>query len=327
MGFLKSVLKKVNSTSLAIQPRRFNRSLSENFHIPEPTLSLLWVTDEDVSKIEHAGSITIQITLTENGADVKQRENGFYAEPSLIWSKLAIKPNANLETRAMYYPSYSTFSPEIRFQYLNWLRDITKPTNLSYVFLYFYGLERHLLVGDYDKAVDEIIRLVKYHDQKSFRAYASTSVIVASLARKRLDIIDRMPSLLEEEVDEALALRIYKGTSMSPGDIIDIATRVGFTNKRYIKLHPDIFGEELQKQIDSFEKQYGKLLSVFRLEDFEREEATVFANMSIPEKLRHVKVPVILRDEKFVKAMYTLLERTHSAVKVTIANKSRNKSK
>ena len=69
---------------------------------------------------------------------MKQEENGFYAEPSLIWSKLAVTPNTDLETEPMYYPSYTAFTPKIRYQYLNWLRDITQPTNLSFVFLYFY---------------------------------------------------------------------------------------------------------------------------------------------------------------------------------------------
>ncbi len=297
-------------------------SIVPSLHIPEPTKSLLWTTDENPSKIEHAGSISISISITDTG-DVRmdQQQNGFYSEPSLIWSKLAVKPNSELATEAMYWPEYSRFYPETRYQYLNWLRDVTQQTNLSYVFLYFYGLERHLLVGDYDGAVDEIIRLLQHHKKKSFQQYASRSLIIASVAKERLDIIERAPFLLEEEIDEALALRIYKGTSMTPDDIIDIASKVGFTNKRYIKLHPDMFKKELQVQIDKFEKQYGKLLSIFKLEDFKREDSSVFANMSIPEKTRTVKVPVILEDKKFSSGMRELLQITHNNVKEQLAEK------
>ena len=87
----------------------------------------------------------------------------------------------------MYWPSYSAFSPEARYEYLRWLSDITQPTNLSYVFLYFYGLERHLLVGEYDAAVDEIVRLLKAHPKKSFIQYASQSLIIASLLTYYID--------------------------------------------------------------------------------------------------------------------------------------------
>lgn len=295
---------------------RRTSDITKSLLIPEPTKSLLWTTDEDTSQIEHAGSINVVISAD----GLHRRENGFYSEPSLIWTKLSIKPNNDLAQEAMYWPSYSSFSPEIRYQYLNWLGDITQPTNLSYVFLYFYGLERHLLVGDYDAAVDEIARLLAAHPKKSFVQYASQSLIVASLAKERLDIIDRVPSLLEEEIDEALALRIIKGTTMSPEDVISIASKVGFNNKRYIKLYPEVFKEELQRNIDEFEKQFGKLLSTFKLEDFKREDTTVFANLSIPEHARHIKVPVILEDKKFSKGIYNLLQTAHDGVKTRITN-------
>lgn len=295
-------------------------NIIESLLIPEPTRSLLWITDEDTSKIEHAGSITISISMSDEGVQVDEKKNGFYSEPSLIWKKLPVKPNNDLAREAMYWPSYSAFFPETRYQYLHWLGDITQPTNLSYVFLYFYGLERHLLVGDYDSAVDEIARLLKAHPKKSFVQYASQSLIIASLGKKRLDIIERVPSLLEEEIDEALALRIIKGTSMTPDDVISIASKVGFTNKRYIKLYPDVFKEELQKNIDEFENQFGNLLSNFKLEDFKHEETAVFANSSIPESIRLIKVPVILEDPKFSTGMKNLLQSTHDNVKSRISN-------
>jgi len=307
--------KKIN-----LPIKKDSTSLVESLLIPEPTRSLLWITDEDTSKIEHAGSINMVITISENAVNVSEKENGYFAEPSLIWKKLAIKPNNDLIQDAMYWPSYTSFSPEARFQYLRWLQDITQPTNLSYVFLYFYGLERHLLVGDYDAAVDEIARLLRAHPKKSFIQYASQSLIVASLGKNRLDIIERVPSLLEEEINEALALRIIKGTSMTPEDIISISNKVGFNNKRYIKLYPEAFKNELQKHIDEFEQQFGKLLSTFKLEDFKREDTTVFANLSIPESIRHIKVPVILEDKRFSTGINNLLQAAHESVKLRIAS-------
>lgn len=290
-------------------------SIRESLRIPEPTLSLLWITDEDPSKIEVAGSINISITLTKDGPQLKESENGFYAEPSLIWTKLPIKLNSDLYKDPMYYPAYSKFYPETRYQYLNWLRDITQETNLSYVFLYFYGLERHLLVGDYDKAVDEIIRLLKYHSKASFRSYAIRSLIIASIARKRVDIIKRAPFILEEEIDEALALRILEGTTLSAEDMINIASAVGFKNKRYIKLHPDLFKSKLQELIDDFEAKYGKIMTVFNLKDFKYRPISVFANLSLPDTIRNVKVPLILENTEFKNGIREMLTTAHQRVK------------
>lgn len=298
-----------------IVPHGSSSSLAESLLIPEPTRSLLWTTDADTSLIESATSI--RVVVSPSG--VHRQENGFYAEPSLIWKKLPIEQNSELVQEAMYWPSYSAFNPKARYQYLRWLQDITQPTNLSYVFLYFYGLERHLLVGDYDAAVDEIARLLKHHTKKTFVQYASRSLVVASLAKDRLDVLDRIPSLLSEEIDETLAMRIMKSTTMTPDDIIDISSRVGFKNKRYIKLYPDVFRLELQKRIDEYERQFGKLLGVFELSDFSRAQSDVFANQSIPERIRHVQVPVILDDTRFSKGIHSLLQSAHEGVKARLA--------
>lgn len=317
--------------SIAIEPqpkpngkelvKRQGDDLVESLLIPEPTRSLLFITDEDTSKIQSAmgTSIMIRFDPSTGEAEMTEDKKGFYAEPSLVWTRLPIKRNDELETQAMYWPSYSEFSPVHRWQYLRWLRDVESPTNLSYVFLYFYGLERHLLVGEYDKAVDEIIRLLKVHTQKSFRLYACSSLIAASLVRKRLDITERAPFLLEEEVDEALALRVIKGTSMSPDDMISIASRVGFTNRRYIKLHPELFKHHLQSAINEFEMKYGKVMSVFKLDDFKKENASVFANMSIPVESRTAKVPIILDDKKFQSIIRNALQEAHSRTKNDLA--------
>lgn len=289
------------------------------YDIPEPTRSLLWVTNEDTSNIEYAGnpgSISVRITMTLDGyININEAQAGIYSEPSLIWTKLPIRRNDDLHGKPMYWPAYTSFDPDMRYQYLSWLHDIEKPTNLSYVFLYFYGLERHLLVGDYDRAVDEILRLIKAHPKPSFLSYSTTSLISASLARKRMDIIEKAPFILSEETNESLVLRIGVGTSMTPEDIVSISSRVGFTNKRYIKLHPIIFNKNLAAAIKDFEDKNGPILSTFNPEDFKFEERSVFANLSIPEKSRIVKVPDIFGSKKFTELIKEMLTKAHSDTK------------
>jgi len=323
---LKSEKEVKIENSENLTPMVTSNSLSESLRIPEPTRSLVWITDEDPSFAESPMTINVTISLTEDGgveSSIKQK--GFYSEPSLIWTKLPVEKNNELETEAMYYPRYTAIGPEHRYQYLNWLRDITQPTNLSYVFLYFYGLERHMLIGNYDGAVDEIIRLMKNHKKGSFISYATTSLIVASIARNRMDIVKRAPFILKEEVDEALALRIMLGSPLTGEDVMQMASKVGFTNRRYIKLYPDLFEGTLNKKITDFEKENGPILKVFDINSFKRESKNVFANMSIPNEYRIIKIPQIVKNEKFRLAMYSLLQSTHNSIKDDLRKTSKNK--
>ena len=79
-----------------------------------------------------------------------------------------------------YWPSYSSISPESRLAYLTWLSaGKSDPlANIGYVFLYFYGLERRLLVDrpppdETALLVAEVARLRSiYPDNRSFEGYS-----------------------------------------------------------------------------------------------------------------------------------------------------------
>jgi len=320
MSWLKNIFSNNNRGGILPQ---ITKSRNINIvNIPEPTRSLLWITNEDTSKI--SSPFTIRMTITLNVSGIKNEidhGHNFYAEPSLIWTKLPIEKNNELEEKSMYYPSYSHLYPKNRFQYLNWLCDITQPTNLSYVFLYFYGLERHLLVGNYDLAVMEILKLLKYHDQSSFKSYAQNALIVASLYKKRVDVLENNPILTDGLNNEVLIVRQLIGKNITSKEVIEIASHVGFKNKRYIKLHPDKFELELNKLIESFEQINGKLIDLIKIKDLKQEKSTVFANMSLPENIRSINVPVFLYNEKFQLALKKLLEQAHANVKCGLTHK------
>lgn len=87
-----------------------------------------------------------------------------------------------------YWPSYSDISPRSRAAYLDWLvTDRSQPdVYIGYVFLYFYGIERRLLVDSSDQnledaeiksLIDELIRLRnKYGHNRSFKNYANSLI-------------------------------------------------------------------------------------------------------------------------------------------------------
>ena len=84
-----------------------------------------------------------------------------------------------------YWPRYSRISPQSRAAYIEWLAsDRSDPrAYIGYVFLYFYGIERRLLIDDVNREVSDderkaLIQELKrlknvYGDHSSFRSYVT----------------------------------------------------------------------------------------------------------------------------------------------------------
>jgi tellurite resistance protein len=100
-----------------------------------------------------------------------------------------------------YWPGYGTISPDSRAAYLEWLAygRCDPQTPIGYVFLYFYGLERRVLVDcsmpgpaqtDLPVLRSEIARLLSiYGGNYSFRGYATglLSIVDLLLGRRVMD--------------------------------------------------------------------------------------------------------------------------------------------
>lgn len=296
-----------------------NIELFNQFYIPEPTRSLLWITNEDVSKISIPGQIKIEFKMGKNGVEVNTVDESynFYSEPSLIWTRLPTQPNNEIETEKMYFPIYSQFSPVHRFQYLRWLTDVKKYTNLSYVFLYYYGLERHLLIGNYDLAVDEILRLIKYHDEGSFKEYATNALIIGSGYRKRPDIIEKAPFILEELSPISLFLQRMACKPLSAENVINLANRVGFFKKSLLNRHPILFKKELQQTLDSYPAVYDPLQNI-DITSLPKNGWACMANESIPSDIRGINFVSVLQSYTFKSALKKLLNETHLKIKKSL---------
>ena len=103
----------------------------------------------------------------------------------IILSRLWTAPCIFSDETLNYWPKYSQLSPACRGAYVDWLAsDRNDPeVPLGYVFLYFYGIERRLLL-DYakDEVSDEevhalyreIVRLrFTYGEKRSFWEYST----------------------------------------------------------------------------------------------------------------------------------------------------------
>lgn len=158
--------------------------------------------------------------------------NDYATEASLVDESLKTKSYVkNEETNDLgYWPSYNSLAPQDRGFYLNWLASnrSNEATPLGYVFIYFYGLERRILLDAKDSYVkddeyialfNEIKRLHNIHcDSYSFLNYSSKLLEIMYIERPHLislseeDIYSETNSLLFKY---QLANVVNEGTPIS----------------------------------------------------------------------------------------------------------------
>ena len=122
--------------------------------------------------------------------------DAYMDEPSLLNPKLAVdarRPDLLGDT-LRYWPSYSEISPSARAGYLTWLADGRREpgVSVSFAFLFFYGLERRILIDLAPQAAqhqDELLTIRRevqrlldiYGHNSSMRSYASAFIDVLNL--------------------------------------------------------------------------------------------------------------------------------------------------
>lgn len=158
------------------------RPTFEEESTPPVNLSKLWVPQGKEVTIcgfrIQGGMIYTESILTAQGGR---------REASLIDPRLAIQAGAaDCCMRKMgYWPSYESIEPDARASYLDWLSTGRSNPNadIGYVFLFFYGLERRVLVdAPHDPmakaelaAIErELLRLLSIYSSGSFIGYATS---------------------------------------------------------------------------------------------------------------------------------------------------------
>lgn len=129
--------------------------------------------------------------------------NGYLwaTDPSEILLRAQVRCPSRTVGEMGYWPWYSRIEPEHRFEYLSWLASgrSALPPREGYLFLYFYGIERRLLVDEADRAwgLQEVVRLrqlsgsrIGTREGRSFRGY-STGLLWFEIART--------PSMFDEK--------------------------------------------------------------------------------------------------------------------------------
>jgi len=116
------------------------------------------------------------------------RQDGGGVDSCLINPTLPVSGRSGLAPNVPYYPSYSFLEPHARGGYLQWLASgrSSPDANIGYVFLYFYGLERRLMLDqvadDHRLIVAEVDRLRRVYEKSySVIRYAGLLLDAAKL--------------------------------------------------------------------------------------------------------------------------------------------------
>lgn len=140
-----------------------------------------WVEPEEIFEV---AGIRVGGGLFYAGGRLKAVD-GYNTESSLVDPTLPvdIKSSDYLGEHMGYWPSYDSISPKSRAAYIEWLASNRSDPDcyIGYVFLYFYGIERRLLVEGEQLCQAERLGLVKevsrllnvYESNRSFSRYAS----------------------------------------------------------------------------------------------------------------------------------------------------------
>ena len=140
------------------------------------------------------GSVRVASPLVYAVADNTCVGSQFYVEASLICGNLQIAGKGARAGALPYWPSYVHATPEQRARYLEWLAGNRSDESVEqgYVFIYFYGLERRVLVdrADYLPVLEELCRLRKIYSRcHSFIGYSSILAwLTVALAGRTIDV-------------------------------------------------------------------------------------------------------------------------------------------
>ena len=283
-------------------------------HQEVPQETLVETDNELIPKEQEAIPDEVKGLLWIKGEGLTYEHN-MLNEPSLIDTDLEIRQAADgLVQDIGYYPSYKNLKAENRYVYLNWLRDVTAPIPIGYVFIFYYGLERHLLFGKFEQAFDMIVKLRLFHNNSSFYAYSSDALLIAALYHRRPDMISKIDlnkatSKLAQFVIASLTGKIESSL------LIENCAEVGFTNNRYIKSDYGLFREALDKAL---QEKFGDVSYPVAEGDFLKCAGTfplVLANYSLRLEERIASAPDLSTNGEYKKNVFSLLNEAHERVK------------
>ncbi|MDE7426065.1 MAG: TerB N-terminal domain-containing protein [Lachnospiraceae bacterium] len=245
-------------------------------------------------------------------------------EPSVLYLALPVsKPPINTPVeRPPYFPTYKELTPEQRWLYWEFLSNpFSSKNNVGYAFLFYYGLERHMLEGNLEKAFDITLKLRSCYNNSSFQLYTSKALTLTCIAKQRADLALKLleaDNINENSYMPMNYLLILKYTFQFPLTVADIIKNYeyfGFNNNRYIKNQLILFTSTLSKLIQrDFYADAIDLNQYFPtdINALPLQHDMMYANIS----LNNYETPIpIFKNFELEQKILVLLEETHEIVK------------
>ena len=240
-------------------------------------------------------------------------------EPSLISLNLPVGEIIKNPENIDYFPRYAALQPDERATYLNWLKNIDETIPIGFVFIFYYGLERFLFTQEdkFEKAFNMILRLRRHHKNHSFQAYSYDTLLFACIYRQHWELFNELFKDKQFLSPLTLACMAQTGKQLFPEDILNLASAVGFKNKRYIKNEPKLFLQVLGEILHEKYASSGYPLSKISIIDCPRKSVCpVIANTSLRFMPYHV--PNLLENALFKRDLLEILNSTHEKVKLLL---------
>ena len=354
-GYLKTkpmlkakLLERFNKMIFEIQKEQGEGKIIniEAFVISDDIKQLLWFGDGPLKnttagKTKHDKNVIFlkkQFEPDDPRIAMCEELNLSIDEPSLIYTQKPImQPQSGAHVPNPYYfPSYKFLSPVQRWKYFKFIEN---PYDLSfdigYVFIFYYGLERHLLQGNFDAAFKVILKLRDTHENKSFQKYSGNAVILASLLKNKSEYAAEFMKSLDEDYKYQFSNNLFLmccysfNISLLSRDIIRMARTFGFTRMNYIKKEPAIFEEcflvAVKEKTGSENIDMKKYITNADMKELRYEDTPIFINSSI--MVNTVSVPMLTENIKLKQEMNMLLESAHEKTKIKLSEMRKDTKK
>lgn len=329
----KEVAQKsiVESTSKEIVTSQEAITFSQpTFTLHEDLRGLVWIADGKFKNYDlNAAKTKSEKSFETNGIRFSISMMG-QDEPSLIFTKerISAPKDGLIVERPPYFPTYIGLTPEQKWTYLKLLTNpYDTSIDIGFVFILYYGLERHLLEGDFESAFRVILKLRDVHTNKSFQSYSANALVLTSMLYKRADLALEFIESLNKDHELAFSDNLFVvcyfsfDLPLKATDLMRMAKTFEFTNINYIKNQPEIFEECLcsvmEAKIGSLELDIKRYVTKTELRKIRVQDVNIFANTSIIDKV--FPVPLVADIFQLEKIVNQLLELAHEKTKETLA--------
>ncbi len=197
----------------------------------------LWIGKETIS----VGRYVIKNPFTYYSHSRDENEN-----PSCIIKKMKIGKALHAEDCIGYWPSYKGLTENQRAFYLEWMENGRKTSlkEVGYIFIFFYGLERRVLIENKDKEeiVKEVRRLLElYGDMSgSLKSYLGNFILYNELQDgiKNIVDVDKILNINSSKNELALYLawHFLKKIPLNAKGMLAVLKRHPECNKRSVVL-------------------------------------------------------------------------------------------